>query len=95
MTAVTEAGHQKMRSVRIEGLGVATQLSDGNVRVNYLDGSCLVLRAQSDTVEYCPVSAGGQWQVFTQSSMPATVRTKLASMPLVLETLMSSGVSNR
>ena len=83
------------RTVRIPGVGVATQLADGNVRVNYNDGSCLVLRPQSDNVEFCPVSTGGQWQSYNQTNMPAVVRSKLATMPLVIETLRTSGGSIR
>ena len=50
---------EQARQVRIPGLGTAIQLADGNLRVNYEDGSSLVLRDRVDTVEFCPVSRGG------------------------------------
>ena len=90
-TNLSNTGRQR----RIAGVGVATLLSDGNVRVNYQDGSCLVLRSQSDTVEFCPTATGGQWHQYSQETMPDTVRTKLSSMPRILETLMSSNGSTR
>ena len=74
---------------------MATLLADGNVRVNYHDGSCLVLRSQSDTVEFCPTATGGQWHQYSQDNMPNMVRSKLSSMPGILETLMSSNGSTR
>ena len=83
------------RQRRIAGVGVATLLPDGNVRVNYQDGSCLVLRSQSDCVEFCPTAQGGQWHQYSQADMPDQVRAKLASMPRILETLMSSNGSTR
>ena len=90
-TNLSNSGRQR----RIAGVGVATLLADGNVRVNYQDGSCLVLRSQSDTVEFCPTATGGQWQQFSQANMPQLVRSKLSSMPSILETLMSSNGSTR
>ena len=90
-TNLSNSGRQR----RIAGVGVATLLTDGNVRVNYQDGSCLVLRSQSDTVEFCPTATGGQWQQFSQANMPPLVRSKLSSMPSILETLMASNGSTR
>ena len=86
---------EQARQVRIPGVGTAVQLADGNLRVNYEDGSSLVLRDRADTVEFCPTATGGQWQQFSQANMPPLVRSKLSSMPSILETLMSSNGSTR
>ena len=90
-TNLSNTGRQR----RIAGVGVATLLADGNVRVNYTDGSCLVLRSQTDTVEFCPTTTGGQWHQYSQDNMPDLVRSKLSSMPRILESLMSSSGSTR
>merc|ERR1719270_1015198 len=83
-TALTETSRQA-RTVRIPDIGVASQLPDGNVRVNYDDGSSLVLRSNSANVEFCP--RAGQWTEFAQENMSAYVRAKLEQMPLVLDRL--------
>jgi len=79
------------RKVTIPGIGVAMQLADGNVRVNYQDSSCLVLRSQSSSVDYYQPSHGGAelgaWQVFDQSNLPHAVTAKLEQMPKILELL--------
>jgi len=80
------------RKVSITGVGVAIQLPDGNVRVNYNDSSCLVLRSQPDGLVdyYQPSPAGpqyGQWLVYDSSNLPAGVKIKLAEMPKILELL--------
>lgn len=85
-TALTDTSRQA-RTVRIPEVGVASQLPDGNVRVNYDDGSSLVLRSNSANVEFCP--RGGQWTEYAQENMPAYVRAKLEQMPLVLDRLMN------
>jgi len=85
------------RKVAIPGVGVAMQLPDGNVRVNYQDSSCLVLRSQSNNVDYYQPSPGGAhhgtWQVFDQSNMPSYVKAKLEQMPKILELLKGGGVT--
>eukprot|EP00092_Neocalanus_flemingeri_P027274 GFUD01029578.1.p1 GENE.GFUD01029578.1~~GFUD01029578.1.p1 ORF type:complete len:936 (-),score=285.22 GFUD01029578.1:126-2933(-) len=81
------------RKVTIPGVGVAMQLQDGNVRVNYHDSSCLVLRSQSSSVDYYQPSPGGPqhgtWLVFDSSNLPEGVKDKLAEMPKILELLMA------
>lgn len=90
-------GHQSpslpdsTRKVDIPGVGAAMQLPDGNVRVNYQDSSCLVLRSQSSCVDYYQPSPGGahhgSWHVYDHSNMPSFVKTKLEQMPKILELL--------
>ena len=79
------------RKVAIPGLGEAMQLPDGNVRVNYQDSSCVVLRSQSSSVDYYQPSQGGahhgSWQVYDHSNMPGFVKSKLEQMPKILELL--------
>ena len=87
MTACTE---RQGRSVNLPGVGVATQLPDGSVRVDYNDGSSLLMRTKTEEVEFCPVSRGGQWSVYNQLTMPAFVREKLTLMPEVIEALQRS-----
>jgi len=91
-------GHQSpslpdnTRKVTIPGVGVAMQLQNGNVRVNYQDSSCLVLRSQCSSVDYYQPSPGGPqhgtWLVYDSSNLPEGVKTKLAEMPKILELLM-------
>ena len=86
---------EQARQVRIPGVGTAVQLADGNLRVNYEDGSSLVLRDRADTVEFCPVARGGQWETFSRGCVPARVLDKLSTIPLVLhhiQTLKSGGL---
>jgi len=91
ISKVTACTERQGRSISIAGVGVATQFPDGSVRVDYNDGSCLLMRTdKSDEVEYCPVSKGGPWNVYNQLTMPEQVRAKLASMPLCLEALRRS-----
>jgi len=83
---------EQTRKVSIPGVGVAMQLPDGNVRVNYDDSSCLVLRSQSGSlVDYFqPSKVGpqdGQWLVYDSSNLPIGVKIKLAEMPKILELL--------
>ena len=80
---------EQARQVRIPGLGTAIQLEDGNLRVNYEDGSSLVLRDRADTVEFCPVARGGQWETFRRGQMPQRVLDKLSSIPMVLQHIQS------
>lgn len=79
------------RKVTIPGVGVAIQLQDGNVRVNYLDRSCLVLRSQSNTVDFYHPSPGGAqsgtWVVYDGSNLPEVVKNKLPEIPQILEHL--------
>jgi len=81
------------RKVTIPGVGMAMQLQDGNVRVNYHDSSCLVLRSQSTSVDYYQPSPGGPqhgtWLVYDSSNLPEGVKIKLAEMPKILELLMA------
>eukprot|EP00090_Calanus_glacialis_P002905 TRINITY_DN12122_c0_g1_i4.p1 TRINITY_DN12122_c0_g1~~TRINITY_DN12122_c0_g1_i4.p1 ORF type:complete len:895 (-),score=358.86 TRINITY_DN12122_c0_g1_i4:158-2842(-) len=96
-------GHQSpslpdnTRKVTIPGVGVAMQLHNGNVRVNYQDSSCLVLRSQSSSVDYYQPSPGGPqhgtWLVYDSSNLPEGVKAKLAEMPKILELLMGGGGS--
>jgi len=92
ISKVTACTERQGRSVNLPGVGVATQLPDGSVRVDYNDGSSLLMRTKTEEVEFCPVSRGGQWSVYNQLTMPAFVRQKLTLMPEVIEALQRSTV---
>ena len=82
-------GRDGHRKVAIEGVGEAVQLACGNVRVYYLDGSSLILRSATATVDYFLPSpgGGGAWCTYTSSDMPEGVRAKMAGIPRVLQCL--------
>ena len=80
----------RSRRVFVPGVGDAIQSSDGSVRVNYQDSSYLVLRNQSNTVEYFHPNNGGHSVVYDQSNMPEVVRQKLLEMPKILDILKAS-----
>ena len=49
MTALSE----QTRQVAVPGVGVASQLGDGTVRVSFSDGAQLLLRPNMDQVTVC------------------------------------------
>jgi len=87
-----------VRKVNIPEIGTATQLANGNVRVDYSDGSALVVKSNSTDVDYfLPGGLGGQgaWTRYNHANLPQNLKQKLAQMPQVIERLLAgNGRSN-
>ncbi|XP_046626383.1 serine/threonine-protein kinase PLK4 isoform X1 [Neodiprion virginianus] len=79
--------------ISIPGVGVATQLSSGDVRVDYSDGSTLTVSPQSMggglTYESCSGTVTKYNQNYQQNSeVPSAIRDKLRHLPTIIKHLM-------
>ncbi|XP_065335960.1 serine/threonine-protein kinase PLK4 [Cloeon dipterum] len=80
---------QVVRSAYIPGVGVANQLSNGEVQVQYSDGSILTVDSSKGTTSF--VTSAGDQQVFeNRNNLPIWLQVKLTSFPSVIQHLLSS-----
>lgn len=86
----TNNGQSRLKAVStisVPGVGVATQMSDGEVRITYSDGSELRVNGeQSGGVMYR--KDGKEERIKQGEKVPSFLRPKLAQVPTVLRALM-------
>merc|ERR1711874_489273 len=84
---------QLVRTVEIADTGTATQMANGNVRVDYTDGTSLVVKSSSTDVDFFHPSLAGQgsWHSYNQSNIPQQVKHMLTKMPQIIERLLAGG----
>ncbi|XP_059479721.1 serine/threonine-protein kinase PLK4 [Neocloeon triangulifer] len=80
---------QSVRTAYIPGVGIANQLSSGEVLVQYSDGSTLTVDSSKGTT--CFVSSAKEEQLFeNRENLPVWLQVKLTSFPSVIQHLLSS-----
>ncbi|XP_043289776.1 serine/threonine-protein kinase PLK4 [Venturia canescens] len=88
-----------MNKVAVPGIGVATQLPSGDVRVNYKDGSTLTVSPQSFGGGIMYESNAGIVTRYNQnyqqtSQVPFQIREKLKHLPMVIKHLVQPKAKN-
>ncbi|ESP02165.1 hypothetical protein LOTGIDRAFT_157319 [Lottia gigantea] len=85
----SDAGSSVIRQIRVPNIGLASQLDNGDIWVEFEDGSQLGIKPTVTTVTY--INQTGVMTKYRKSqSLPDNVKAKLASVPIVLEQLMTS-----
>ncbi|ESP02164.1 hypothetical protein LOTGIDRAFT_157318 [Lottia gigantea] len=83
----SDTGSSVIRQIRVPNIGLASQLDNGDIWVEFEDGSHLGIKPTVTTVTYIN-------HVMTKyrksQPLPDNVKAKLASVPIVLEQLMTS-----
>ncbi|XP_031556961.1 serine/threonine-protein kinase PLK4-like [Actinia tenebrosa] len=74
------------KSTFVEGVGWASQLTSGGVRVQYSDGSQMLVNASEAKVNYTD-SQGTVTQYRYSDTFPSVIKTKLANLPFIIESL--------
>ncbi|KAG8234949.1 hypothetical protein J437_LFUL015517 [Ladona fulva] len=79
---------EPLKQVLVPSIGVASQYPSGDLKVEYLDGSQIIINSHKATTEY--VSTDGKTVFYQQKDLlPFHIREKLSLMPKVLEHLMN------
>ncbi|KAI8488964.1 Serine/threonine-protein kinase plk4 [Branchiostoma belcheri] len=77
---------QVVKSTFVQDVGRASQLTSGDIWVQYQDGTQLVVMATSTTVKY--VDSSGKVHRYGESAtLPAHVRERLVKLPRIVEAL--------
>eukprot|EP00058_Branchiostoma_floridae_P015314 XP_002600802.1 hypothetical protein BRAFLDRAFT_95092 [Branchiostoma floridae] len=77
---------QVVKSTFVQDVGRASQLTSGDIWVQYQDGTQLVVMATSTTVKY--VDSSGKLHRYGESAtLPAHVRERLVNLPRIVEAL--------
>ncbi|CAG7709739.1 unnamed protein product [Allacma fusca] len=76
-----------LKTTSIAGIGRVSQLSTGDIEVNYEDGNRLVFNSSSAKVSYM-THAGQSFHYQQSDSIPSEIRTKLGQMPHIVKALM-------
>ncbi|XP_019634524.1 PREDICTED: serine/threonine-protein kinase PLK4-like [Branchiostoma belcheri] len=77
---------QVVKSTFVQDVGRASQLTSGDIWVQYQDGTQLVVMATSTTVKY--VDSSGKVHRYGESvTLPAHVRERLVKLPRIVEAL--------
>lgn len=92
MNSIRNSNTSNFNKVVVPGVGTATQLSTGDIRVNYKDGSALTVSPQSYGGGIVYESNNGTVTRYNQhyqnSEVPHMVRDKLCQLPTVIKYLV-------
>ncbi|XP_076277413.1 polo like kinase SAK [Lasioglossum baleicum] len=92
MNSIRNSNTSNFSKVVVPGVGIATQLSTGDIRVNYKDGSALTVSPQSYGGGIVYESNNGTVTRYNQhyqnSEVPHMVRDKLCQLPTVIKYLV-------
>ncbi|XP_076642183.1 polo like kinase SAK isoform X1 [Halictus rubicundus] len=92
MNSIRNSNTSNFNKVVVPGVGTATQLSSGDIRVNYKDGSALTVSPQSYGGGIVYESNNGTVTRYNQhyqnSEVPHMVRDKLCQLPTVIKYLV-------
>ncbi|XP_066286299.1 serine/threonine-protein kinase PLK4-like [Branchiostoma lanceolatum] len=86
LAAGLPSASQVVKSTIVQDVGRASQLTSGDIWVQYQDGTQLVVMATSTTVKY--VDSSGKLHRYGESAtLPAHVRERLVKLPRIVEAL--------
>ncbi|XP_011637322.1 serine/threonine-protein kinase PLK4 [Pogonomyrmex barbatus] len=83
--------HNNVNKVAVPGIGIATKLSSGDIRVDYKDGSALTVSPQSHNGDITYESNDGiviRYNKHYQQNLDIPVQEKLRQLPTVIKYLM-------
>ncbi|KAJ7392984.1 Serine/threonine-protein kinase plk4 [Desmophyllum pertusum] len=80
---------QVIKSVFVQGVGWASQLSTGEVWVQYNDGSQMVIQSSVTSIKYTD-SQGTITRYSHSDRLPEPIKDKLSRLPVIIENLASS-----
>lgn len=89
-----ENGENRVGRVLVAGVGIATRYTNGNVTVEYHDGSTMCVLSQGEGGGGVAVTqaGGGMRRFYTPADeLPHLVRERLAEMPRIVKQLMVEG----
>ncbi|XP_046395457.1 serine/threonine-protein kinase PLK4 [Ischnura elegans] len=79
---------EPVKQVHVPNIGLASQFSSGDLRVEYLDGSQITISSSKATTDY--IDKDGRKVLYQHKDLlPFHVREKLALMPKVIDHLMN------
>jgi len=80
---------QVVKSVFVQGIGWASQLSSGEVWIQYNDGSQMVVQSSVTSIKYTD-SSGTVTRYSHSDRLPEPIKDKLSHLPVVIENLVTS-----
>nr|CAG4651703.1 EOG090X03P9 [Triops cancriformis] len=80
------------RSVDVPGIGKASQRANGDVEVNFFDGSYLKVSTMSEGVMFRKSSLDSCIHYSSTQPLPSDIKLKLALVPKAVEYLVRSGI---
>lgn len=82
-----------VRRVDVSGVGTATQLTSGEVRVDYYDGSQLRVHASNNGISYHCADGSQVVRCGPDETVPEWLRDRLAQVPRIIQSLMEKAPS--
>ncbi|KAM7439975.1 Serine/threonine-protein kinase plk4 [Porites harrisoni] len=87
--SISSSSSHVVKSVFVQGVGWASQLSTGEVWIQYNDGSQMVVQSSVTSIKY--TDSGGTVTRFSHSDrLPQPIKDKLSHLPVVIENLVAS-----
>lgn len=82
-----------VRRVDVSGVGTATQLASGEVRIDYYDGSQLKVHASNTGISYHCADGSQVVRCGPEETVPEWLRDRLAQVPRIIQSLMEKAPS--
>lgn len=82
-----------VRRVDVSGVGSATQLTSGEVRIDYYDGSQLRVHASNNGISYHCADGSQVVRCGPEDTVPEWLRDRLAQVPRIIQSLMEKAPS--
>ncbi|XP_068701948.1 serine/threonine-protein kinase PLK4-like [Montipora foliosa] len=87
--ALSSPSSHVIKSVFVQGVGWASQLSTGEVWVQYNDGSQMVVQSSVTSIKYTD-SCGTMTRYSHSDRLPEPIKDKLSCLPIIIESLVAS-----